>query len=108
MLDLGGLVLLLGSLVGAIKGLGLPLWLPQGAAITALALLMYQGLFKRSRFALIHAILEREQKMLEKAAKTLICPAFSPTKCKENSVPNGKTSRSGFERKSRTSFRMRI
>lgn len=54
MLDIGGLVLLLGSLVGALKGLRLPLWLPQVVALTAIALLVYQGFWKRSRFALIH------------------------------------------------------
>ena len=54
MLDIGGLVLLLGSLAGAIKGPWMPLWIPQVVVLASLALLIYQGLFKRSRFALIH------------------------------------------------------
>ena len=54
MLDIGGLVLLLGSLVGAIKGRWMPLWIPQLVALAALAILIYQGFWKRSRFAIIH------------------------------------------------------
>lgn len=54
MLDIGGLVLLFGSLIGVLKGLLLPIWLPQGVALAALALSVYQGFWKRSRFALIH------------------------------------------------------
>ncbi|MDR3586411.1 MAG: hypothetical protein P4L59_13985 [Desulfosporosinus sp.] len=54
MFDLVGLVLLLGSLAGAIKGQWMPLWIPQVVVLASLALLIYQGLFKRSRFALIH------------------------------------------------------
>lgn len=55
MLDIGGLVLLLGSLVGALKGLSLPIWLPQLMAIAALGLVIYHGFWKRSRFLLIHS-----------------------------------------------------
>ncbi|MDR3600864.1 MAG: hypothetical protein P4L49_10345 [Desulfosporosinus sp.] len=54
MFDLVGLVLLLGTLAGAIKGQWTPLWIPQVVVLASLALLIYQGLFKRSRFALIH------------------------------------------------------
>lgn len=54
MFALVGLVLLLGSLAGAIKGPWMPLWIPQVVVLASLALLIYQGLFKRSRFALIH------------------------------------------------------
>lgn len=54
MLDLVGLVLLLGSLAGAIKGQWMPLWIPQVVVLASLALLIYQVLFKGSRFALVH------------------------------------------------------
>lgn len=51
MLDIGGLLLLIGALAGAIKGQTLPLWVPQGVALVTLALLVYQVAWKRSRFA---------------------------------------------------------
>jgi hypothetical protein len=54
MADIGGLVLLIVSLIGAIKGLWMPLWIPQILALAALALLIYQGMFKQSRYVLIH------------------------------------------------------
>lgn len=54
MLDIGGLVLLIVSLVGAIKGRWLPLWFPQVVALAALSLMIYQGIYRRSRFALVH------------------------------------------------------
>ena len=54
MSDIGGLVVLLGSMVGAIKGRWMPLWIPQLVVFVALAMLIYQGFWKRSQFALIH------------------------------------------------------
>ncbi|KLU62350.1 hypothetical protein CEB3_c13940 [Peptococcaceae bacterium CEB3] len=54
MLDIGGLVLLIISLVGAVKGRGLPIWIPQILALGALVLLIYQAAWKKSRFAPIH------------------------------------------------------
>ncbi|HZK83841.1 MAG TPA: hypothetical protein VFC58_04020 [Desulfosporosinus sp.] len=38
MADIGGLILLLGSLIGAVKGRWLPLWVPQVVAVVALGL----------------------------------------------------------------------
>ena len=54
MVDIGGLILLIVTLVGAIKWLWMPLWIPQIVALAALSLMIYQGAFKRSRFALVH------------------------------------------------------
>lgn len=54
MLDIGGLVIFFVSLAGAIKGRGLPFWIPQVIVFAAFSLLIYQGVWKRSRFALIH------------------------------------------------------
>lgn len=55
MLDICGVFLFIGSLVGVIKGSDLPLWIPQAVVIISLSLLIYQGVFKHSRFIFIHS-----------------------------------------------------
>lgn len=55
MIDIGGIVLLIISLAGAIKGLALPIVIPEILTLLSLGLLIYQGAFKRSRLMFIHS-----------------------------------------------------
>lgn len=54
MFDIWGLVLLILSMAGAIKGRWLPFWIPQLATLLALFLLIYRGIWARSRLSFIH------------------------------------------------------
>lgn len=55
MFDLAGIFLFIVSLAGAIKGLNLPIWIPQVIALMALILITYQGAWKHSRLIIIHS-----------------------------------------------------
>lgn len=54
MLDIGGLILLVFSLVGVIKWVQIPQCVPQIIAIAAFTFLIYQVVFRRSKFAGVH------------------------------------------------------
>lgn len=55
MRDLWGIVLLITSLAGSIKGRWLPYFVPQIIAAAALFLLFYRGLFIKSKFSFIYS-----------------------------------------------------